>query len=57
MLNVETESNKINILSSQLLIFPCISTDYMLVKYKNALCFLEKKLLTKFKMLSNNRYR
>ena len=29
----------------------------MLVKYKNALCFLEKKLLTKFKMLSNNRYR
>ena len=31
MLNVKTESTKINILSSQLLIFPCISTDYMLV--------------------------
>ena len=31
MLNVETESTKINILSSQLLIFPCVSTDYMLV--------------------------
>ena len=31
MLNVETESTKINILSSQLFIFPCVSTDYMLV--------------------------
>ena len=31
MLNVETKSTKINILSSQLLIFPCVSTDYMLV--------------------------
>ena len=31
MLNVETESTKINILSSQLLIFLCVSTDYMLV--------------------------
>ena len=33
MLNVETESTKINILSSQLLIFLCISMDYMLVKF------------------------
>ena len=32
MLNVETESTKINILSSQLLIFSYVSTDYMLVK-------------------------
>ena len=31
MLNVKTESTKINILSSQLLIFLCVSTDYMLV--------------------------
>ena len=30
MLNVETEPTKINILSSPLLIFPCVSTDYML---------------------------
>ena len=35
MLNVETESTKINILSSQLLIFSCVNTDYMLVYYKN----------------------
>ena len=34
MLNVEIESTKVNILSSQLLIFPCVSTDYMLVFYK-----------------------
>ena len=33
MPNVETESTKINILSSQLLIFPGVSTDYMLVCY------------------------
>ena len=31
---METESTKINILSSQLLIFSCVSTDYMLVSYK-----------------------
>ena len=35
MLNVETESIKINILSSQLLIFMCVSTDYMLVDINN----------------------
>ena len=35
ILNVEIESTKINILSSQLLIFPCVSTDYMLVKINN----------------------
>ena len=34
MLNVKTESTKVNILSSQLLIFPCVSTNYMLV-YNN----------------------
>ena len=35
MPNVEIESTKINILSSQLLIFPCVSTDYMLVFYNS----------------------
>ena len=39
MPNVETESTKINILSSQLLIFLGVSTDYMLVCY-NMNCFL-----------------
>ena len=33
MLNVEIEYTKINILSSQLLIFPCVNMDYMLVLY------------------------
>ena len=32
---MKTESTKINILSSQLLIFPCVSTDYMLVTHRD----------------------
>ena len=34
MLNMETEFTKINILSSQLLIFPYVNTDYILVLIK-----------------------
>ena len=43
MPNVEIESTKINILSSQLLIFPCVSTDYMLVMCKERETIKKKK--------------
>ena len=53
MLNVEIESTKINILSSQLLIFPCVSTDYMLVLY--IIAEAEGKWIPTFKEVLTNR--
>ena len=43
MLNVETKSTKMNILSLQLLMFPCVSTGYLLV-YNNRVANIQRKI-------------
>ena len=43
MLNVETKSTKMNILSSQLLMFLCVSTGYMLV-YNDRVANIQQKI-------------